>query len=315
MLRPSVQPSSLRPPTNAAMRATASGSSAARLINTPTRRIRSRCCARATSGHVAAAPPMSVMNPRRRMGLPSIRGSYPTTLQERGVVRHSSRMTVQGSQPEKLRRNKSFPLLPRKPAWPSRAAASELCLEADIAHVEGPAVLFLDPADIEGLRNPSRHRAALRAGSAVAAPALAECAAAPRLDFGLHFKTTAGPLGQPAHGFPLGNGFPAGMALESDIFGLRRVDIDDSVARHIVGRLKPVLLVEQRLQLVAGNLRAAIAQGFGRVMHAVAIAEAAVAERIAVRNEVAVFVHRHSDEAERMLVGFDPRHFARPHAY
>jgi hypothetical protein len=28
----------------------------------PTRRIRSRCCAPAASGHAVAAPPMSVMN-------------------------------------------------------------------------------------------------------------------------------------------------------------------------------------------------------------------------------------------------------------
>jgi hypothetical protein len=33
--------------------------------NTPMRRIRSACCARAASGHTAAAPPMSVMNSRR----------------------------------------------------------------------------------------------------------------------------------------------------------------------------------------------------------------------------------------------------------
>ena len=40
----------------------ACGSSAALGINTPMRRIRSGCCARAASGHAAAAPPMSVMN-------------------------------------------------------------------------------------------------------------------------------------------------------------------------------------------------------------------------------------------------------------
>jgi hypothetical protein len=34
-------------------------------ISTPTRRIRSPCCARAASGHAAAAPPSSVMNCRR----------------------------------------------------------------------------------------------------------------------------------------------------------------------------------------------------------------------------------------------------------
>jgi hypothetical protein len=35
-------------------------------IGTPIRRIRSGCCARAATGHVAAAPPSSVMNSRRR---------------------------------------------------------------------------------------------------------------------------------------------------------------------------------------------------------------------------------------------------------
>src|SRR5262245_28609319 len=33
--------------------------------------------------------------------------------------------TRPGSRPEKLRRSKCFPLLPRKPTWPSRAATSE----------------------------------------------------------------------------------------------------------------------------------------------------------------------------------------------
>jgi len=33
------------------------------------RRIRLGCCARAASGHAAAAPPSSVMNLRRLMGL------------------------------------------------------------------------------------------------------------------------------------------------------------------------------------------------------------------------------------------------------
>jgi hypothetical protein len=53
------------PCANAAMRADASGSSAASAIRAPMRRIRSACCARAASGHAAAAPPRSVMNSRR----------------------------------------------------------------------------------------------------------------------------------------------------------------------------------------------------------------------------------------------------------
>jgi hypothetical protein len=36
-------------------------------ISTPMRRIRPACCARAASGHVAAAPPSNVMNSRRLM--------------------------------------------------------------------------------------------------------------------------------------------------------------------------------------------------------------------------------------------------------
>src|SRR5450759_323006 len=72
-LRPSVQPNSRRPCTNAASRACPCRSSAARLISTPMRRIRSGCCAREASGHVAAAPPISVMNSRRLMSAPNLR--------------------------------------------------------------------------------------------------------------------------------------------------------------------------------------------------------------------------------------------------
>ena len=37
------------------------------------RRIRSPCCARAASGHAAAAPPRSVMNSRRRIVAPELK--------------------------------------------------------------------------------------------------------------------------------------------------------------------------------------------------------------------------------------------------
>jgi len=47
---------------NAAIRRGDSGSSAAVDISTPLRRIRPPCCARAASGHAAAAQPSSVMN-------------------------------------------------------------------------------------------------------------------------------------------------------------------------------------------------------------------------------------------------------------
>jgi hypothetical protein len=62
-----VQPNSCIPCRNAPIRACASGSSAAKVISTPMRRTRSGCCARAASGHAAAAPHSVNMNSRRRM--------------------------------------------------------------------------------------------------------------------------------------------------------------------------------------------------------------------------------------------------------
>src|SRR5262245_35245246 len=59
-LRPSVHPSSCKPCLNAASRRCHSGSFSASPCNIPMRRIRSPCCARAASGHVAA-PPSSVV--------------------------------------------------------------------------------------------------------------------------------------------------------------------------------------------------------------------------------------------------------------
>ena len=63
-LRPSIQPNCCSPWRSAAKRACASGSSGAEPESTPTRRMRSPCCARTASGH-AAAPPTSDMNSRR----------------------------------------------------------------------------------------------------------------------------------------------------------------------------------------------------------------------------------------------------------
>src|SRR5215831_14985416 len=64
-------PNSCSPCANAATRAGESGSSAARYMSTPIRRIRSGCCARAASDRssddIAAAPPSSVRNSRRLM--------------------------------------------------------------------------------------------------------------------------------------------------------------------------------------------------------------------------------------------------------
>jgi len=65
-LRPTAQPTSCRPCRNAATRLCPSGSSAAKCMSTPMRRMRSRaCCARAARDHAATAPPRSVMNSRR----------------------------------------------------------------------------------------------------------------------------------------------------------------------------------------------------------------------------------------------------------
>src|SRR5262249_39314771 len=64
-LWPVLQPPSCRPCSAAVRRACSSGSSALRVMSTPPRRIRSRCCARAASGHAIAAPPNNVMNSRR----------------------------------------------------------------------------------------------------------------------------------------------------------------------------------------------------------------------------------------------------------
>src|SRR5262249_7379542 len=69
---PSLQPSSCRPCWNAAKRACHSGSFAVEAISTPMRRTRSLCCARAASGHVAAAPRI-VMNSRRLIAAPEVR--------------------------------------------------------------------------------------------------------------------------------------------------------------------------------------------------------------------------------------------------
>ena len=63
--RPSDQPRSCRPWTKALLRACHSGSPAGKEpTSTPMRRTRSPCCARAASGHAAAALPNSLMSSR-----------------------------------------------------------------------------------------------------------------------------------------------------------------------------------------------------------------------------------------------------------
>src|SRR5438132_5904428 len=72
-LPPIVQPRSWSPCAKADIQASALGSSGLWLMSTPMRLIRAGCCARAASGHAAAAP-ITVMNSRRLM-LFSPRGS------------------------------------------------------------------------------------------------------------------------------------------------------------------------------------------------------------------------------------------------
>ena len=57
------------------MRACPSGSSAATFINTPIRRMRSACCARAASGQAAAEPAITFMKSRRRITSPKGSGA------------------------------------------------------------------------------------------------------------------------------------------------------------------------------------------------------------------------------------------------
>src|SRR6516165_8085092 len=66
-LRASDHPRFSSPCRNAARRVLISGSSSAKAVSTPIRRIRSGCCARAPTGHDAAAPPSAASNSRRPM--------------------------------------------------------------------------------------------------------------------------------------------------------------------------------------------------------------------------------------------------------
>src|SRR5215831_2949652 len=68
MLWPCTHPSCCRPSWNAVNQAFVSRSRSANIVNTPMRRIRSPCCARAASGQTATLLPRSAMNSRRLMG-------------------------------------------------------------------------------------------------------------------------------------------------------------------------------------------------------------------------------------------------------
>ena len=64
-------------------------------MSTPMRRIRSPCCARAASGHAAAAPPSSVMNARRFTPIDRV---PPATLQDIELARVSQELFAGGLQ-------------------------------------------------------------------------------------------------------------------------------------------------------------------------------------------------------------------------
>ena len=89
------------------------------------------CCAVAANGHAATPPPRSVMNSRRLIGTPSVRGSYPTTPLKSRVVHHSIlaiRLPQRALRPRAIpRRWAARSGLPRRrinrgisPDWPSR---------------------------------------------------------------------------------------------------------------------------------------------------------------------------------------------------
>src|SRR5215475_8125179 len=77
------------------MRACPSGSSAAVFMSTPMRRIRSPCCARAAIGHVAAAPPRSVMKSRRLMHPSAARLRRSLLALDLGAVHNAARIRVE----------------------------------------------------------------------------------------------------------------------------------------------------------------------------------------------------------------------------
>ena len=69
-LMPDVQPNFRSSSRNARTRSCISLFVGGYGISTPMRRIRSACCARAATGHVAAAPPMTLMKSRRLIACP-----------------------------------------------------------------------------------------------------------------------------------------------------------------------------------------------------------------------------------------------------
>ena len=74
---PVIHPSACRPDSSATRSARDCGSLSGTIIKSPIRRLRPGCCARAASGHPAAAPPTSVMNSRRLTGRPLKQRALP----------------------------------------------------------------------------------------------------------------------------------------------------------------------------------------------------------------------------------------------
>ncbi len=76
MLMPSVQPNSASPRTNAESCAFPAGSFSSNATSTPIRRMRSGCCAGATTGHTAALPKPAMNSRRRILALSRSSGAY-----------------------------------------------------------------------------------------------------------------------------------------------------------------------------------------------------------------------------------------------
>src|SRR5262245_10944182 len=116
-------------------------SSAERVLQRkPIRRIRSRCCARAASGHVAATPPSKVMKLRRRIALSSF------------VAMHFSALNIT-HQTSKLRQVKEG-LTDQFAAQKSKAELDEMGSAATTQYPQLSAAM----SAIHRLRRNFRHR-------------------------------------------------------------------------------------------------------------------------------------------------------------
>src|SRR5262249_48084263 len=113
----------------------ASGSSAARPCSTPMRRNRSGCCACATSGHPAAAPPTSVMNSRRLTDRPLKQRVLP--YHAVGCIVHDRKFWLPMSalgQKQTLQSVRPMSALPPKADMDQRGCDVRFVPKADIRH-------------------------------------------------------------------------------------------------------------------------------------------------------------------------------------